>query len=250
MKIKLECKRNCTGLFKKPNIKSERQKEILFGEQFIVTKKFKKFFYGYSAYERYHGYVAKKDLTITSNQNNYIVQKGKAFLYKKNNNKSKINKFLYLNSRVYIPKLGKNFSQLNQYWIRNEDIKKIKVEKNTNFIQSLKYFKNTKYVWGGNTCDGIDCSGLVQEMLKNIFLKCPRDSKDQEKFFKKKIKINQIKKGDLLFWKGHVAIALNKNESVHAYGPKKKVIRMKTKKIISDLLKKSLKLSSIRRPIN
>ena len=44
MKIKLECKRNFTGLFKKPNIKSERQKEILFGEQFIVTKKFKKFF--------------------------------------------------------------------------------------------------------------------------------------------------------------------------------------------------------------
>ena len=52
MKIKLECKRNCTELFKKPNIKSERQKEILFGEQFIVTKKFKKFFYGYSTYER------------------------------------------------------------------------------------------------------------------------------------------------------------------------------------------------------
>ena len=129
MKIKLECKRNCTGLFKKPNIKSERQKEILFGEQFIVTKKFKKFFYGYSAYERYHGYVAKKDLTITSNQNNYIVQKGKIFLYKKNNNKSKINKFLYLNSRVYIPKLGKNFSQINQYWIKNEDIKKIKRKK-------------------------------------------------------------------------------------------------------------------------
>jgi len=85
--------------------------------------------------------------------------------------------------------------------------------------------------------------------MKNNFLKCPRDSKDQEKFFKKKINLKQIKKGDLLFWKGHVAISINKKECIHAFGPRKKVVKMKIRSVISELEKKSLKLSSIKRPL-
>ena len=52
----------------------------------------------------------------------------------------------------------------------------------------------------------------------------------------------------MLFWKGHVAIALNKTNCIHAYGPSKKVVRMKINTLIDKLAKKSLKLSSIKRP--
>ena len=79
-------------------------------------------------------------------------------------------------------------------------------------------------------------------------MKCPRDSKEQEIYFKKSVMKNKIKKGDLLFWKGHVAIAVNKMECVHAYGPSKKVLKIKIDRLISKLAKKSLKLSSIKRP--
>ena len=61
---------------------------------------------------------------------------------------------------------------------------------------------------------------------------CPRDTKDQIKYFKKKIKLYNIKKNDLIFWKGHVAIVLSKNKLIHAYGPLKKVVIMPIKKTI------------------
>ena len=99
---------------------------------------------------------------------------------------------------------------IGDLWIKNTDIKLIKKIKKINFLKKIKIFTNVKYVWGGNTIDGIDCSGLVQELMKNNFLKCPRDSKDQEKFFKKKINLKQIKKGDLYFGKDMLQFQLIK----------------------------------------
>ena len=77
---------------------------------------------------------------------------------------------------------------------------------------------------------------------------CPRDSRDQEKFLKEKVKIDKIKKNDLIFWKGHVAIALSKNKLIHAYGPMKKVVVMDIKRTI-ERIKRTAKLNvtSVRR---
>ena len=54
----------------------------------------------------------------------------------------------------------------------------------------------------------------------------PRDTKDQIKYTKKNLKKKLFKKGDIIFWKGHVAICLNSKQLIHAYGPEKKVIIM------------------------
>lgn len=91
----------------------------------------------------------------------------------------------------------------------------------------------------------------MQELLKFNNIYCPRDTKDQIKFFTKEIKLKSIKKGDLLFWKGHVAIALNKKYLIHAFGPKKKVIKMPITKTIREIYNKSkLDLISIKRVKN
>ena len=77
---------------------------------------------------------------------------------------------------------------------------------------------------------------------------CPRDTKDQIKYFKKKIKLHDIKKNDLIFWKGHVALALSKNKLIHVYGPYKKVVIMPIKKTIDRIYKTAnLKVTGIRR---
>ena len=89
---------------------------------------------------------------------------------------------------------------------------------------------------------------MVQIFLNYNNRYCPRDSKDQEKYFKKRIKIKNIKKNDLIFWKGHVAVALSKNKLIHAYGPLKKVVIMDIKKTIKRIDKTAnLKITSIRR---
>ena len=96
------------------------------------------------------------------------------------------------------------------------------------FTQHLykKKFLNIKYKWGGKHYGGIDCSALVQLYLNFNNKYCPRDAKDQVKYFKKNIKLKNIKKNDVIYWKGHVAVALSKNKLIHAYGPMKKTIIM------------------------
>ena len=87
------------------------------------------------------------------------------------------------------------------------------------------------------TFKGIDCSGLIQIFFKINNKIFPRDTIDQIKF-KKGVKIsNNFKKGNIIFWKGHVAVCIDNKNLIHAYGPKKKVVKMpieKTIKVIKD----------------
>ena len=77
---------------------------------------------------------------------------------------------------------------------------------------------------------------------------CPRDAKDQIKYFKKKIKLQNIKKNDLIFWKGHVAIVTSKRKLIHAYGPFKKIVVMPINKTINRIYKTAnLQVIGIRR---
>ena len=60
----------------------------------------------------------------------------------------------------------------------------------------------------------------------------PRDTKDQIKYSKKQLKRKVFKKGDIIFWDGHVAVCINSKKLIHAYGPEKKVLIMPITKTI------------------
>ena len=96
-------------------------------------------------------------------------------------------------------KKGK-FAKFENYWIKKSDIKKINF-KSKDIFKDIKKFKNIKYLWGGKSYKGIDCSALVQVCLNQNNRYCPRDSKDQEKYFKKKVQLKNIKKMILFFGK-------------------------------------------------
>ena len=76
----------------------------------------------------------------------------------------------------------------------------------------------------------------------------PRDSGDQEKYLTKQIKLKNLRKNDIIFWKGHVAVALSNRKIIHAYGPMKKVVIMDAKKAIERIEQTAkLKVTSIKR---
>ena len=103
-------------------------------------------------------------------------------------------------------------------------------------------------MWGGKHFSGIDCSGLVQLFFNFNNKYCPRDSKDQIRYFKRNVKLKNIRKNDLIFWKGHVAIAISKKKLIHAYGPLKKTIAMPINKTIDRIYNTAnLKVIGIRR---
>ena len=132
-------------------------------------------------------------------------------------------------------------------WIKKSDLKEISY-RNKHPFKNIEKFINAKYKWGGKHFTGVDCSGLVQLFFNFNNKFCPRDVKDQIKYFKKKISLKNIRKNDLIFWKGHVAIVISKSKLIHAYGPFKKIVVMPIKKTINEISKTAkLKIIGIRR---
>ena len=87
------------------------------------------------------------------------------------------------------------------------------------FVAVAERFVGTPYLWGGKSSLGIDCSGLVQVALNAAGTGCPRDSDMQQDGLGRAFDASESKKlqrGDLIFWKGHVAIVRDADTIVHA----------------------------------
>jgi cell wall-associated NlpC family hydrolase len=88
----------------------------------------------------------------------------------------------------------------------------------TDFVAVAERFLGVPYLWGGKTSLGIDCSGLVQVALQACGSACPRDSDMQERALGEAVAadVARLRRGDLVFWKGHVAIVRDADTVLHA----------------------------------
>ena len=224
------------NIYKKPSKKSEITSQILYGEKIRILKIKNRWLRIRTYNDNYSGYIKNEKL-----------KKGLKIIFKTNKSKTRIfsqNKkknFLPFNSRLPVISVKKKFIEFERgKWVKRKDIKLIN-HKEKNFVRILKSFINCKYTWGGKSYKGIDCSALIQlyYLYNNKFF--PRDTKDQISFKKGKKKLIKFSKGDIIYWKGHVAICLSRNKLIHAYGPRKKVLIMNIKKTI-ELINKTAKL--------
>ena len=222
--------------------KSEVVTQLLYGDTFKKIKKIGPLIKIKNDLDGYTGYIINKK--FPSNQKNtHKIFVLSASLYSKPSLKNKINKKLSYGSKIRVTNNRGIFYKFDNLWIKKKDLKKINYKKK-DFFRDVKIFKNAKYKWGGKHFSGIDCSALIQIFFNFNNKFCPRDTKDQIKFFKKKVSLDKIKKNDLIFWKGHVAIVLSKKKLIHAYGPYKKVVIMNIKKTL-DRIKRTAKLDVI-----
>ena len=242
MKNNFYNKNTYINLYEKPSYKSKISSQIIYGEKFKILSKKKGWLKIKTAFDKYVGYTKNiKYSNKFSPTHKISVQKTNIFSFPKNSNKYKQIKKLPFASRIEILKKYKNFIMFEKNkWIYLKDIKKNNF-KEKNFIKILNLFINCKYKWGGKTFDGIDCSALVQMyyLYNNKYF--PRDTKDQIKIEKGRKNLNNLKKGNIIYWKGHVAVCINSKKLIHAYGPRKKVLTMNIKNTI-EIIKKTANL--------
>ncbi len=84
-------------------------------------------------------------------------------------------------------------------------------------VAVAELFVGTPYLWGGNSRAGIDCSGLVQAACLACGISCPADSDLQLAALGECCAAGEpMKRGDLLFWRGHVAWVVADSDILHA----------------------------------
>jgi len=96
------------------------------------------------------------------------------------------------------------------------------------FVAVAERFLEAPYLWGGRTSQGLDCSALVQCALAAVGRAAPRDSDLQEAALGAPVVFDEnlggLRRGDLVFWKGHVAIMRDEAVTIHANGWHMKVV--------------------------
>ena len=208
----------CINIYEQPSINSKISSQIIYGEKFKVLRKIKSFLKIRTSYDKYIGYIKNKNF-IKKFKPTHKVKALKTRVYKSKN-------FLPFSSEIEIINKKKNYIMFGKNkWIKQKDITLIN-KKEKNFSKIFKSYLNCKYKWGGKTHQGIDCSALIQLFYKFNKSFFPRDTIDQIRYKKGNRTKKKFKLGDIIYWKGHVAVCINSKELIHAYGPEKKVVIM------------------------
>jgi len=220
----------------RPLLNSEVTSQILYGEKFKILSKNKGWIKIKTKYDNYTGFIKNQKFLKRFKPTNKIYNLKSRIFRKKGNKFFQTKNFLYFGSRISVTSKSKGFFEFEKNkWIKISDTKKIN-HSEKNLIKILKLFLDVKYLWGGKSAEGIDCSALIQIFFYYNRIFFPRDTKDQIKYFRRISDRKNFKK-NIIFWKGHVAYCLNKKDLIHAYGPKKKVLIMNIKKTINKIFK-------------
>ncbi len=211
------------ALYKIPDTLSERQSECLFGEDVKVFEEKNGFCWVQAQQDGYVGYIEQSKIGSIGNHPTHRVNVPRTFQYRDADLRSPMISPLSMGSRISVVSeaetRGTRYARLDNgsFVVFNHIIPVSTVA--DDYVTIAESFIHTPYLWGGKSGLGIDCSGLVQLALMMTGRMVLRDTDMQQATIGKDIAPEDgLQRGDLVFWKGHVAIMVDSGTLIHANG--------------------------------
>ncbi len=203
------------SLRKAPAPDAEQEDQVLFGETFDVLFETGEFAFGQARRDRYVGYVPIEALSAPVLTPEHRISALRTYAFAEPDIKSAIVGLYSLNALVTIQaREGRFVKGARTGWFVEHHLAPIgRFE--TDHVAIAERFLGAPYQWGGRESLGLDCSGLIQQALYACGRACPRDTDMQRGFFPEIAEADR-RRGDLVFWKGHVAILLDPDTILHA----------------------------------
>ena len=235
---------------KAPRFDAMQLTQALFGETVKLFHEEEGWAWVQLAKDGYVGYVNGNALSPHVVAPTHRVAVPSTFMYPDANLKTLPAIHLTLNAQVAITAENGAYSQLsNGRFVFTAHLKHVD-EVEPDFVAVAELFRHVPYYWGGKSVQGLDCSGLVQLSLEACGMKALRDSDMQEATLGARLMVNDLdglKRGDLVFWNGHVGIMTDEKTLLHANGHHMMVVAEPLKDAVDRIAARYGQLTSIRR---
>jgi len=213
----------------RPDLTAGIDTELLIGEAVGVLERKDGFAWVKAASDGYVGYLPESALA-PSQQLTHVVCVPRTFVYSGADLKFPMRRALSMGSRLSI--VGEVETRGMLYLLLSDGdaviarhLRALSDAALGDYVDVAARFIETPYLWGGKSAFGIDCSGLVQLSMAMVGEAAPRDSDMQAENLGIVIDRDALRRGDLVFWKGHVAIMEDERTLLHANGHTMSVAR-------------------------
>ncbi|MBO0763072.1 MAG: C40 family peptidase [Hyphomicrobiaceae bacterium] len=202
--------------------------------------------------DSYVGYVHAEALSLYSQAATHRVTVPGTFVYAAPDAKALTGLHLAMNALVCVAEPGATFARLaGGGFVPACHLGGID-EAASDFVAVAEQFVGTPYVWGGKTRLGLDCSGLVQVAMHAAGGPCPRDSDLQMTELGTPVEtgrdLDGVQRGDLIFWKDHVAIVSHASTLLHANAHRMAVASEPLRLAVDRIAKSGSPVVTIKRP--
>ena len=202
-----------------PEAGAEQVNQALFGETFTIYDEQEGWAWGQLAADHYVGWMRADELGEAAPPT-HRVRVLRSFIYEQPNMKSPPIRAVSMNALLALGEPEGNFTRvLESGWIFSRHVALLG-DFEPDFVEVATRFVGSPYLWGGRESAGIDCSGLVQVSLQATGRSPLRDSDMQEKTLGEPVRpapdCSNLRRGDLVFWKGHVGIMAAPAMLLHA----------------------------------
>jgi cell wall-associated NlpC family hydrolase len=202
----------------KPAPDAMQESQIQFGETFAVYEERDGFAWGQAKLDGYVGYVDSDALSAPAVAPSHRVAALRTYVFSQAHIKSAPHFLLSLNALVTVEATEGTLAKIARSgWVPARHLQPID-DVAPDWVAQAERFLHAPYQWGGKESLGLDCSGLIQAAMHAAGRACPRDSDMQAEMVgeRRPLDLDQLQRGDLLYWKGHIGLMIDATRLLHA----------------------------------